>query len=112
MNKSRVITVFVVVVLVACLFVLFQRSSNDDKYAIQKNKIDSLSKVIAGLENEQVKYDSIIKNYEGKVDTLSKEINQTKDKLAVERKKHGKKIDSITKYNVNQLDSFFTNRYR
>ena len=60
------------------------------------------------IDLEMSKY----KNYEGKVDTLSKEIDQTKDKLAAERKKHGKKIDSITKYNVNQLDSFFTSRYR
>ena len=111
MSKSNVI-IIVVVLITACLFVFFQRSNQDNKYALQKNKIDSLSKVIAGLEGEQVRYDSIIKNYESKVDTLSKEIHQTKDKLAAERKKHGKKIDNITKYNINQLDSFFTDRYR
>jgi hypothetical protein len=111
MNKSTVILTCVKIALLLGIVYLFNRPLKND-YLKQKSTIDSLTSVISGLETEQIKYDSIIKGYEGRVDTLSKKVNDANNKLEVERKKHGKKIDHISKLNVAQLDSFFTNRYR
>lgn len=111
MNKSTVILSCVIAALLLCILYLFNNPVKSD-YSKQKSTIDSLTSVIAGLEKEQIKFDSIIKGYEGRVDTLSKKVSDANNKLEVERKKHGKKIDHIGKLNVAQLDSFFTNRYR
>jgi peptidoglycan hydrolase CwlO-like protein len=81
-------------------------------YTKEKQKIDSLSKIITGLENNQTKLNQSIFVQQLEIDILNKQIDSTSNEIIKVRKYYAKKIKDITTYTPTQLDSFFTERYQ
>jgi peptidoglycan hydrolase CwlO-like protein len=83
-----------------------------DKYAKQKNEIDSLSKMIVALEKDQLKYDSLITQYKDSLVTIEHQIDSTKHKITQIQNYYGDKIKAIDNATHDELGDFFTNRYK
>lgn len=112
-NKNFAISVVIIVSLIVYI-ILTSRNDNEykDKYAKQKQEIDSLSKCISVLDIEHRKQDSLIYLYQIQLKGLEEKVDSTKNKITEIKKYYGKKIKDINRYTVTELDSFFTDRYR
>jgi len=82
------------------------------KYDKQKQQIDSLSSVIGELQKEQITLDNSIQKHQNVIDSLDNEINNTNKEIADVREYYGKKIRDILNYTPQQLDDFFSKRYK
>ena len=100
-------------IILLLLWLLLKPSNIDlSKYDKQKQQIDSLSNVINGLQKEQTRLDQSILKYQTKIDSLDNEINNTNQEIANVREYYGKKIRDILNYTPQQLDDFFSKRYK
>ena len=109
-NTSHLIMGAIILLL---LWLLLKPSNVDlSKYDKQKQQIDSLSNVINGLQKEQTRLDQSILKYQTKIDSLDNEINNTNQEIANVREYYGKKIRDILNYTPQQLDDFFSKRYK
>ena len=111
-NKLSSILLIVIVVLIAIIIITSNNSNEIDKYAAQKIKIDSLSKIINVLEQDQLKYDSAIAIYRDSLSLMDSQIDSTKNKIKKIQNDYGKKIKIISSANHDELSDFFTNRYK
>ena len=113
--KIDKITGILLVIIISLLVYIVLTSGNKneyiDKYAKQKQKIDSLSRCISVLDIEHKKQDSLIALYQNQLKALETKVDSTKNKITEIKKYYGKKIKDINSYNNAELDSFFTNRY-
>lgn len=111
-NKLSSILLIVIAVLIAVIIITLNNSNEIDKYAAQKIKIDSLSKIINVLEQDQLKYDSAIAIYRDSLSLMDSQIDSTKNKIKKIQNDYGKKIKVISSANHDELSDFFTNRYK
>ena len=111
-NKLSSILLIVIAVLIAVIIITLNNSNEIDKYAAQKIKIDSLSKIINVLEQDQLKYDSAIAIYRDSLSLMDSQIDSTKNKIKKIQNDYGKKIKIISSANHDELSDFFTNRYK
>ena len=111
-NKLSSILLIVIAILIAVLITTSNNSNEIDKYAKQKIKIDSLSKIINVLEQDQLKYDSAIAIYRDSLSLMDSQIDSTKNKIKKIQNDYGKKIKVISSANHDELSDFFTNRYK
>lgn len=111
-NKLSSILLIVIAVLIAIIIITSNNSNEIDKYAAQKIKIDSLSKIINVLEQDQLKYDSAIEIYKDSLYLMDSQIDSTKNKIKKIQNDYGKKIKVISSANHDELGDFFTNRYK
>ena len=111
-NKLSSILLIVIVVLIAIIIITSNNSNEIDKYAAQKIKIDSLSKIINVLEQDQLKYDSAIEIYKDSLSLMDSQIDSTKNKIKKIQNDYGKKIKVISNADHDELSSFFTDRYK
>ena len=111
-NKLSSILLIVIAVLIAIIIITSNNSNEIDKYAVQKIKIDSLSKIINVLEQDQLKYDSAIKIYKDSLSLMDSQIDSTKNKIKKIQNDYGKKIKVISSANHDELSDFFTDRYK
>jgi len=111
-TKTNLMLIVVIAALLIYYFMYKAPKIGDaDRYAKQKQEIDSLTQVIGGLEREQLVRDSIIKDFEIKVSALDDEIDNQKGKISNLKKQYGTKIQNVGRYTPTELDSFFTDRY-
>ena len=75
-------------------------------------KIDSLNQTIHSLEKKQLMLDSQLVENNNKLNSLDKNITKIKSEKTIVKEIYHEKINSVNGYNSNQLDSFFTNRYK
>ena len=111
-NKLSSILLIVIAVLIAIIIITLNNSNEIDKYAAQKIKIDSLSKIINVLEQDQLKYDSAIAIYRDSLSLMDSQIDSTKNKIKKIQNDYGKKIKVISNADHDELSSFFTDRYK
>ena len=111
-NKLSSILLIVIAVLIAVIIITLNNSNEIDKYAAQKIKIDSLSKIINVLEQDQLKYDSAIAIYRDSLSLMDSQIDSTKNKIKKIQNDYGKKIKIISSANHDELGDFFTKRYK
>ena len=111
-NKLSSILLIVIAVLIAIIIITSNNSNEIDKYAVQKIKIDSLSKIINVLEQDQLKYDNTIASYRDSLSLMDSQIDSTKNKIKKIQNDYGKKIKDISSANHDELSNFFTNRYK
>ena len=111
-NKLSSILLIVIAILIAVLITTSNNSNEIDKYAKQKIKIDSLSKIINVLEQDQLKYDRTITIYRDSLSLMDSQIDSTKNKIKKIQNDYGKKIKIISSANHDELSDFFTNRYK
>lgn len=102
----------IIAILVAVIFITSPNSVEVDKYAKQKNEIDSLSKMIGSLEKDQLKYDSLITQYKDSLVVIEHQIDSTKHKITQIQNYYGDKIKAIDNATHDELGDFFTNRYK
>ena len=111
-NKLSSILLIVIAVQIAVIIITLNNSNEIDKYAAQKIKIDSLSKIINVLEQDQLKYDSAIAIYRDSLSLMDSQIDSTKNKIKKIQNDYGKKIKVISSANHDELSDFFTDRYK
>ena len=111
-NKLSSILLIVIAVLITIIIITSNNSNEIDKYAAQKIKIDSLSKIINVLEQDQLKYDSDIEIYKDSLSLMDSQIDSTKNKIKKIQNDYGKKIKVISSADHDELSSFFTDRYK
>ena len=80
-NKLNLILVIVIALLIGVI--VFDHTPNEgrDKYAKQKQEIDSLSKLITNLEKDQLRYDSLITGYKDSLIVMDHQIDSTKHEI-------------------------------
>lgn len=111
-NKLTTTLLIIIALLIAVLIITSGKKEPEvDPYASEKRVIDSLSVLIANLDKEHVKQDSIINSYKIKIESLEYKVDSTKNKITEIRNYYGKKIKDISNYTNAELDSFFTERY-
>ena len=100
------------IVLLLLWFLLKPTNVDLSKYDKQKKEIDSLSNIISGLQVEQVHLNQSILQSQNKIDSLDNEIINTNQEITNIREHYGKKIRDILNYTPQQLDDFFSERYK
>jgi len=78
----------------------------------ESNKIDSINYVLKNIESSQKKLDSILYDYNKKMLSIDENIIKIKLDKNQLTKEYYEKINRVNNFNTNQLDSFFTNRYK
>lgn len=110
LNISHLIMGAIILLL---LWILLKPTNIDlSKYDKQKKEIDSLSVVISELQKEQIRLDQSILQSKNKIDSLNNEVNNTNQEIINVREYYGKKIRDILNYTPQQLDDFFSKRYK
>ena len=116
MFNSRKINIVLLLLAIGVIVFLAIRINNSIKSISANGKIDNTIDTIMldnkimldkihELEQKQVKY----------VDLIEKNnylIRQNNNELVKLKKAYNEKINNVNNYNVSQLDSFFTNRYK
>jgi hypothetical protein len=74
--------------------------------------VDSLSTAVTLLEYRQKEKDSLIQLYRGDIVVLDVKIKATKNEITNIKQKYEKELADIKRYNVADLNEFFTNRYK
>ena len=101
------------VIILLLLWLLLKPTNIDlSKYDKQKKEIDSLGVVISELQKEQIRLDQSILQSKNKIDSLNNEVNNTNQEIINVREYYGKKIRDILNYTPQQLDDFFSKRYK
>jgi len=111
-NKLNLVLVVVIALLVGVIVFDHLPDSGIDKYAKQKQEIDSLSKMIAGLEKDQLRYDSLITNYKDSLIVMDHQIDSTKHEIKQIQNYYGKKIKNLSGATHTELTDFFADRYK
>ena len=111
-NKLNLILVIVIALLIGVI--VFDHTPNEgrDKYAKQKQEIDSLSKLITNLEKDQLRYDSLITGYKDSLIVMDHQIDSTKHEIKQIQNYYGKKIKNLSGATHTELTDFFADRYK
>jgi len=118
LNRKTVIDIIIVFIPIALIYIYMMsvnpseiRQTLKDNKKIEQ-KIDSIkennqsvNQRMSSMEKNQVEfYDIIKKNNEA--------IQENNKELLILKRLYNAKINSVNSYNISQLDSFFTNRYK
>jgi len=110
LNVSHLILGAIILLL---LWLLLKPTNVDmSKYDKQKQEIDSLNNVLVNLQKHQLELDKSILFHQNRIDSLNNEISNTNKEIADVREYYGKKIRDILNYTPQQLDDFFSKRYK
>jgi len=110
LNVSHLILGAIILLL---LWLLLKPTKVDlSKYDKQKQEIDSLNNVLVNLQKHQLELDKSILFHQNRIDSLNNEISNTNKEIADVREYYGKKIRDILNYTPQQLDDFFSKRYK
>jgi hypothetical protein len=112
MNKLTVTLLIIIAILIGVIIITSGNSNEEDKYAVEKQRIDSLSKAIVILEKEQKVQDSLIVLYKDSLIIADKQIDSTKYRIKEIQNYYGNKIKNLTNATHTELSDFFTERYR
>lgn len=111
-NKLNLLLVIVIALLIGVIAFDHMPDTGVDKYAKQKQEIDSLSKMIAGLEKDQLKLDSLIVTYKDSLTVMDHQIDSTKNEIKQIQNYYGKKIKNLSGATHTELTDFFSDRYK
>lgn len=111
--KKNWFQIFMVVTITIVIYSLFFNiTPNLEKKLETEKKIDSLNLTIKKIELEQKKLDTLIEDYNKKIVKYDENIQKIKSQKNVIKEIYYEKINSVSGYNHNQVDSFFSNRYK
>lgn len=116
-NKRTIIDIIMVATPIILIYIYFNLNPSEIKQTLKDNKkieskVDSLkmdNKFIVERMYELEKRQTMFFDLINQNNDLIKENNKELQKL---KKIYNEKINSISGYNVSQLDSFFANRYK
>jgi septal ring factor EnvC (AmiA/AmiB activator) len=78
----------------------------------EKQKIDSLNNMIKEIYKDQQKLDSNIVGYNQKIDEVDNHIDKIKGQKTIVKEIYHEEINRVDTYTDNDVDSFFSNRYK
>jgi vacuolar-type H+-ATPase subunit I/STV1 len=78
----------------------------------ERQKIDSLTIVIKDIYKEQQKLDSSIAGYNKKIDEVDNHIGKIKNQKVIIKEQYHEEINRVNSYTDNDIDSFFSDRYK
>ena len=111
-NKLNLVLIVIIALLIGVIVFDHMPMSGENKYSKQKQEIDSLSKLIVGLEKDQLRYDSLITNYKDSLTVMDHQIDSTKTQIKQIQQQYGKKIKALNSATHNELSDFFADRYK
>ena len=111
-NKFTTTLILIIAILIAVLIISSGNDTEIDKYAKQKQDIDSLSNLITNLEKQQLKYDSLLVCYKDSLLKKDLQIDSTIQEIKQIQNHYGKKIKIISTASHAELSNFFTDRYK
>jgi len=79
---------------------------------MSEQKIDYLNVIIKDMYKEQQKLDSSIIVYNKKIDEIDNSIHKIKGQKTIIKEIYHEEINRVDSYTDNDIDSFFTNRYK
>jgi hypothetical protein len=94
---------------IACVILLFTLIPKDLDL---KNKIKALEEQSKKLEQQQLSYDSLIKDQQDIIETLDYKIHNVKEKTTVIKEYYIKQQERVDTFTNTQIDSFFKVRYK
>ena len=111
--KQSLVTLSVIVVgLLIYIFTSTGKVGGEDRYGRQKREIDSLRAKIAILTKQRNDQDSLINKHLKTIGLLDKQIDKKNKEIVDIRKYYGDKIKSINTLTSDELNSFFSERYK
>lgn len=112
-KKFNIIYIIVTVLAIILGYFLYDLMSDKSaKYQKYEQTIDSLNKEVVKLDSLHIKQDSFIFVYKDSIVYLDSVIEKEKIKYVGIKNKYNEIRNSVTNYSNNELDSFFSNRYR
>lgn len=112
MNSSTWIVILVLIIVL--LGVLMAKKYFSPIVDVSKEtfeKIDSLNNIIKQMENHQKKLDTTINIFNDQINNVDNNINKIQNQKTIIKEIYHEKINNVTVYDRNQIDSFFTERY-
>lgn len=111
--KKNWFQLFMIVTITIVIYSLFfQITPGLDKKEETEKKLDSLTSSIKKIELEQQKLDTLIMDYNKKIVEYDQNIQKIKSQKTIIKEIYHAKINSVSGYNNNQVDSFFSDRYK
>lgn len=111
MRKTDIILIGIIAVL--AIYILFfgpSRSKVDVKG--YENKIESLQDKVDSIYVENGKLGKQIAEYQKEVEVQDNKIQSLKDKIVLIKKETNEKVKSVDTYTDDELERFFTERYK
>lgn len=97
--------------LVILYYLIFFLTPNVKMAASQKQQLDSLNVVIKQLHEDNKKLEDDITNFNEQIKEVDSHIGKIKGQKTIVKEIYHEKINSVDKFTVPELDSFFTDRY-
>ena len=93
-------------------WIIFFLTPNVKMSIKDREKIDSLNKIIKDIYTDQKKLDSSISQFTKEVDKIDNNIATIKSQKTIIKEIYHEEINRVSNYNDVQLDSFFANKYK
>jgi hypothetical protein len=111
MDKKNIILIGIIAVLAAYILFFVQAPLKVDVKGYEV-KIDSLQHTVDSIYVENGKLDNQIAGYESEVLLQDNKIQSLKDKLVSIKQETHEKVKSVDSYTDDELERFFTERYK
>lgn len=110
-SSTWIVILFLIIILLGILLAKRYFTPIVDASKQTFEKIDSLNKLIKDMENHRIKLDSTISVFNTQIENVDSNINKIKGQKTVIKEIYYEKINRISTYTNDQIDSFFTERY-
>lgn len=111
MKKINIILIGIIAALAAYILFFVQAPLKVDVKGYEV-KIDSLQHTVDSIYVENGKLDNQIAEYEHEVELQDDKIQSLKDKLVLLKQETNEKVNSVDSYTDDELERFFTERYK
>lgn len=78
----------------------------------QKKQLDSLNVLVKQLHEDNIKLENKISDFNSEIDQVDKNIQGIKGQKTIIKEIYHEKISAVDKLTVDEIDSFFANRYK
>lgn len=99
------------IIIVIFLFTIKNIQNSIINYRSYKKEIKQIQQENKKLLEKQKDIDDFIINYEKEIKQLDYKLSNIKEKTTIIKEYYKEKNKEINNYNINQIDSFFKNRY-
>lgn len=93
-------------------YLIFLITPNVKMSSEQTKKIDSLNMVIKKMNEDNLRLEKKITDFNIEIQDINNNINNIKGQKTIVKEYYHEKINSVDKLTIRELDSFFSNRYK
>ena len=112
MNRNQFILYVVITIICIWVGIFYIPTFKSDYTKIYTKQLDSLKTLINVNKDKIESYEIRINNLNDSIKLIDYNLNQNRIKLDKLKKDYDKKMDNIGKYSVDDLNKFFTERYK